>query len=67
MNDMQRYAKMRGVVIVPEIRMPSHVYSWRHADPKLIADCPVLAAKNPNNVLLNPFNSQVYDYIKGIV
>ncbi|CAL6052189.1 Beta-N-acetylhexosaminidase [Hexamita inflata] len=67
MLELQQYAQMRGVVIVPEVRMPSHAFSWRHADPKLVADCPALAAQNPNNVPLNPLYERTMDYVKGAI
>lgn len=58
---------MRGVVIVPEVRMPGHTYSWRHADKALVAECPTLSLQNPHNAVLNPLYEKTLPYALGAV
>ena len=55
------------MIIVPKINMPSQVYSWRHADKNLIADCDVLTQANVNNAILNPLYENMSQYITGVI
>ena len=67
MKEIQTYALERGVVVVPEIRLPGHAASWRHADEEIVAACDVLRKQNPTNVALNPLSNKTYEYIKGMI
>ena len=66
LEDLQNYAIARGIVFYPEIDMPGHAYSWREADPSIIAQCPSYVS-NINNVPLNPANENTYTYIRGAI
>ena len=37
--DLNEYATARGVVIIPEIDMPAHAYSWWKSFPDIVS-CP---------------------------
>lgn len=43
LKELQTYARMRGVVVMPQIEMPGHAASWRYADRSLVADCKIQA------------------------
>ncbi|CAL5989168.1 Beta-N-acetylhexosaminidase [Hexamita inflata] len=64
---LQTFAQQRGVVLVPELRIPSQTGSWQFANGQLLADCPVLTAQNVNNFVLNPVKELTYQYIEGMI
>lgn len=68
LKELQTYARMRGVVVMPQIEMPGHAASWRYADRSLVADCKIQAQSNVNLVALNVLNKDlVSKYIKGML
>ncbi|KAL0235879.1 hypothetical protein GEMRC1_002461 [Eukaryota sp. GEM-RC1] len=60
------YAKTRGIMVIPEIDVPGHAYSWGFSDPDLIAKCPSRFQSNVNNYPLNPSNPKTFSVLKNI-
>ena len=60
---LQEYAVERGVIIVPEIRMPGQTMSWMNAEEELLASCPNLYKKNVNNAVLDPYHKDLSKYL----
>jgi hexosaminidase len=53
LTGLVEYASDRGVVIIPEIDVPGHAYSWGAGYPNTTASCPGYE-HNINNIPLNP-------------
>ena len=64
MKELVDYALLYGVLVVPEIDIPGHAYSWKYADPDIVAQ-PNPSYSNINNYPLNPVESKTYDYLRG--
>ena len=58
---------MRGVVVVPEVSLPGQTLSWAKGAPKLLASCPTLIEKNPNNGALNPYAPDLENYLSSLI
>ena len=65
MKKLQTYALQRGVILYLEFDLPGHVYSWRYADERIVANCP--SKTNINNWAINPVYEKSYEYIKGVL
>jgi hexosaminidase len=55
-----------GVVIIPEIDVPGHAYSWGMGYPNVTAVCPPYA-HNINNIPLNPAVEFAYDALQTVL
>lgn len=53
LSGLVQYASDRGLVIIPEVDVPGHSYSWGLGYPNLTASCPGYE-HNINNIPLNP-------------
>ena len=53
LEDVAAYASDLGMVVIPEVDVPGHAYSFGLGYPNVTADCPAYA-HNINNIPLNP-------------
>jgi len=72
MKDFVEYARVRGVMVVPELDIPAHSASWRFADPSIVADCIDYFATHgilnaDNKVVLNPVSDLTWKAINTIL
>jgi len=72
MKDFVEYARVRGVMVVPELDIPAHSASWRFADPSITADCFDYFATHgvinaDNLVVLNPASDLTWKAINIIL
>lgn len=65
LKDLIRYGFARGIIVYVEYDLPGHTYSWRFADPEIVANCP--SKTNINNWAVNPANEKTYQYIRGVL
>ena len=66
--DLNQYAIQRGVVIIPEIDMPGHTYSW-NLSPKWkgVVACPDMNSPQVLAGQLDPREPLTFDVIKLVL
>eukprot|EP01031_Cornospumella_fuschlensis_P038031 gene38031-46209_t len=70
LHRLVRYAKLKGIEVIPEIDMPAHSLSWKHVFPNIIINCSEVANTSPtpeNIYALDISNERVYEVIAAIL
>lgn len=75
-RELIEYAEARGVIVMPEIDVPSHSASWGLGQPDIVADCwPWLKSRTPgvplqwpawDNVALDVSNPATIGVVRGV-
>ncbi|EDQ89607.1 uncharacterized protein MONBRDRAFT_25125 [Monosiga brevicollis MX1] len=69
-DDVVRYARTRGIRVVPEIDVPGHAASWGASDPGLVSTCPVVNGTDIGNINVIPLNvaeERVYQVLGDVL
>jgi len=72
MTDFVEYARVRGVMVVPEVDIPAHSASWRFANADITADCfdylaSLTGVYEENLAALNPASDLTWKAIDTIL
>lgn len=66
LRDIVRYAKAKGIQVIPEINVPGHAGSWGGI-PDLIVQCPKFICKHGYGVPMNVSNPNLYPILRDVL
>jgi N-acetyl-beta-hexosaminidase len=67
LKDLVKYAKKRGIIVMPEINVPGHAGAWCGGVPGLCVPCPHFICEKGYGVPLNIDNPKLLDIIRNVI
>jgi Glycosyl hydrolase family 20, catalytic domain len=66
LRDIVRYARSKGIQVIPEVNVPGHAGSWGGI-PDLIVQCPKFICEKGYGIPLNVSNPKLYPILKDVL